>query len=119
MNAPIILDPEPVKLRADALSKIWWQGKQWAVTSAGIECRDGTYFIDAKRLGEKRHGTDLPDWPLHMAEKTWVNLADFSTAFLVALVLHNQTKAFNSETLRETYDFAVNGRDTFRQDFLS
>jgi hypothetical protein len=42
MTYPIIINDTPVRVRGDALTQIWWQGKQWAVTQYGIECRDGT-----------------------------------------------------------------------------
>ena len=29
-----------VRNRAEALSETWWQGRQWAVTAYGLECRD-------------------------------------------------------------------------------
>ena len=72
-------------VRGEDLGTEWWRGSQWSVTEHGIECRDGTYFIDKNRLLE-----DLPahSWPEHMAEKTWVDVDDFTTAWMVALVLH-------------------------------
>lgn len=81
----IALDNTPVKVRGDALGTEWWRGKQWSVTEHGIECRDGTYFIAKDRLLE-----DLPrfSWPEHMAGKIWVDIDEFTTAWLVALVLH-------------------------------
>jgi hypothetical protein len=70
---------------AEPLSNILWRGRQWAVTEYGVECLDGSYYFDAKRLGE-----DLPghSWCEHMAEKEWVDIEDFCTAWLVAIALH-------------------------------
>jgi hypothetical protein len=72
-----------VKLRSEPLSTpIYWQGHQWAVTSHGVECRDGTYYIAKDRLWESDdtdHG-----WVHHMADKNWVDLADFAEALHVA-----------------------------------
>ena len=59
-TATIQMDTDPVESRGDRLGKVWWQGRQWAVTEHGIECRDGTYYIAAKRLGETRGETGLP-----------------------------------------------------------
>ena len=73
-----------VKCRGEALGEIWWRGAQWAVTSDGIECLDGTYFIAKGRLLENR---EYP-WPLHMAGKGWVDNDEFTTAWMVGLVLH-------------------------------
>jgi hypothetical protein len=71
----------------EPLHSIWWRGRQWAVTEYGIEALDGTYSFEAKRLTE-----DIATWgrPAHMAEKDWVDIEDFSTAWLVALALHRR-----------------------------
>jgi hypothetical protein len=55
-----------VPCRGDRLSRIIWQGEQWAVTSYGVECRDGTYSITRHRLWENEghHG-----WIEHMAAR--------------------------------------------------
>jgi hypothetical protein len=77
-NYPIRISDVEVANHGDPLTEpIFWIGKQWAVTGYGVECRDGTYFIEAKRLWQ-----DEPDWgwKKHMAEKDWVDLADFSAA---------------------------------------
>jgi hypothetical protein len=43
-----------VHCRGEGLSQpIYWQGRQWAVTPFGIECRDGTYAIEKERIWEK------------------------------------------------------------------
>lgn len=78
-----------VHCRGEGLHPVLWQGEQWAVTEYGIECRDGTYAIDASRLLKKRIGTNQYDWPLHMAEKVWVDLDDFQRAFAVGCLLHH------------------------------
>jgi hypothetical protein len=45
-----------VKCRGEPLATpIYWQGRQWAVTSAGIECRDGLYYIGSHRCWEDEH----------------------------------------------------------------
>jgi hypothetical protein len=36
------MDTTSVACRGEALREIWWRGRQWAVTSYGIECLDGT-----------------------------------------------------------------------------
>lgn len=80
----ISLDDTPVKLRGDALGTEWWRGAQWSVTAHGIECRDGCYFIAKDRLLENPSYS----WPQHMAGKVWVDIDEFTTAWLVGLVLH-------------------------------
>jgi hypothetical protein len=69
-----------------------YQNHQWAVTEDGIESiKPGTtYPIEAHRLLE-RHGVGgdkFYDWPVHMAQKTWVDIEAFIDAFSRALRLH-------------------------------
>jgi hypothetical protein len=73
------------RFTGEPLHPIIWRGRQWAVTEYGIECLDGSYYCEAKRLGE-----DLPEysWCEHMAEKDWVDIDDFDTAWLVAIAIH-------------------------------
>ena len=50
---------------------IHWTGKQWAVTSYGIETRDGKYPIAGGRVWEETQGHG---WIEHMSEKGWVDM---------------------------------------------
>lgn len=75
---PVILPggDSDVRVYGEALATpIHAIGAQWAVTSYGVEARDGTYAIEAKRLweDEKDYG-----WKKHMSEKEWVDLDDFN-----------------------------------------
>ncbi len=99
----IAIDTTLVVNRGEALHEKIWQGHQWAVTEYGIEARDGRYVIDAARLSETREfrGQRLPSWPLHMAEKSWVDVHDFCTAFLAALACYPEFAEFNGEQIRE------------------
>lgn len=81
VRGPVVHDPTPVHVRGEELDEIWWQGRQWAVTRYGIECRDGSYAIPRRLLWQ-------PDWEPHLAEKGWVDIPDFRTAYLVACALH-------------------------------
>jgi hypothetical protein len=58
-----------------------WQGRQWAVTSYGVECLTNSYHIAASRLweDEKQYG-----WVRQMAPKIWVDLCDFAEALRIA-----------------------------------
>jgi hypothetical protein len=79
-----------VKCRGEELSTpIYWQGRQWAVTPFGIECRDGTYFIERDRLWEN---DDRHSWVRHMAGKTWVDLEDFAEALRIARRRYRRSK---------------------------
>lgn len=84
-DAPIRYVDHHVANRGEAPERIWWSGRQWCVTAYGIEALDGTYPIERTRLLERlpRHS-----WMEHMAGKTWVDMDDFATAWLVAIALH-------------------------------
>ena len=105
----ITINTTPVRNRGEELHETLWQGRQWAVTEYGIEARDGTYAIAADRLSETRphQGHELPDWPLHMAEKDWVDIHDFCTAFLTALACYPEFAKFNGTQIRESIRRAI------------
>jgi hypothetical protein len=65
---------------------ILYQNSQWSVTKSGIEARrPESYFIEADRLDETTDRDQVYyDWPVHLAEKDWVNLNLFGDAFLKA-----------------------------------
>jgi hypothetical protein len=81
-NYPIRISDNEVKINyavgEDLSQPIFWVGVQWAVTSHGIECRDGTYAIEAKNLWQDEPGYN---WIRHMSDKDWVNMRDFRSAF--------------------------------------
>jgi len=71
--------------------EIIWRGRQWAVTTYGMETLGEPYHyhFEAERLGERMLAEeDILDWPFHLAEKDWLDVDDFMTAFLVALAVH-------------------------------
>lgn len=96
----IAIADNEVKCRGEALGEIWWRGAQWAVTSDGIEALDGTYVIEKDRLPDA--GKEFP-WPLHMAGKGWVDNDEFTTAWMVALLLHGYGATAESGKLRALF----------------
>lgn len=74
----------PVKTRG--LDRIIWKGRQWAVTTYGIERCDGyRYEIAAGRLLENPEYS----WVQHMDGKgDFADLPDFAAAFGVAVAYH-------------------------------
>ena len=60
---------------------VYWKGRQWAVTSFGIEARDGKYVINGDRVWENNNGHG---WVKQMQEKGWVDLSDFVEALRLA-----------------------------------
>lgn len=71
---------------------ILYKNHQWEVTSYGLEARkpQAPYEIAAKRLSEtvSYPARTFYSWPVHMAEKTWVDRDAFNQAFTKALELH-------------------------------
>jgi hypothetical protein len=113
---PIIACSDHVELRSEPLDEIWWQGRQWAVTSYGLECRDGTYAIEAHRLWERGCG-DWP-WPMQISGKGWEDIHDFCTAFIIALSLHPRpakSKAFRPTELRQACAKAIRNAQRSRE----
>jgi hypothetical protein len=103
---PILNDVCDVHSRGDKLGELWWQGRQWAVTADGLECRDGTYFIAKERL--KEHLDRGYSWVAQIGGKEWVDIADFSTAYLIACALHGaRLKVSEREMLRKHVDKVI------------
>lgn len=89
---PIETDTTPVRVTGDEPHKILWRGRQWAVTEYGLEALDGSYPIAAGRLEEEFSEWS---WLMQMGEKTWIDMPDFTTAFMVAIVLHGRAPGFD------------------------
>ncbi|WP_404418561.1 hypothetical protein [Brevundimonas vesicularis] len=79
--------PEPREERT-----VYWAGRQWCVTSFGLETViDHDYDVAAAALGHLTDGSNEP-----MAERlrhigsshSWVDIEDLITAFAVALTIH-------------------------------
>ena len=73
---------------------VFYKNAQWAVTEWGLEAarrghRPNTLSLLHQLLerGGIGHG-ELYDWPLHLAEKTWINIDAFNEAFAEALKHH-------------------------------
>jgi hypothetical protein len=106
-----------------ALHPILWQGREWAVTTYGIERRDGSYPIEANRLCEEHDGgavtaDGMPvpyTWIGHIGEKGW-DLADFATAFFVACAMHGvRLSPAEVEMLRDQYGWRKASADRRRR----
>jgi hypothetical protein len=78
----------------------------WTITKDGDLVADegaaSEYLIDRARLLETtdRAGETTYDWPVHMAEKTWVNVEIFLDAFERALKQNGM--AYDDEMMRRT-----------------
>jgi hypothetical protein len=81
-----------------------FENEQWRVTTGGLEAKSDvpTVYIqavDLLRLRVAATGT-LYEWPLHLAENSWVNFSEFAEAFAAALKHHG--KAFDEELLKRS-----------------
>ena len=65
--------------------KILFENVQWIVTDEYLLNEENDYWIEVGRLDELRPDTDLLDWPIHMAGKSWVDLRLFVDAFRFAI----------------------------------
>jgi hypothetical protein len=70
-------------------SEIFFENHQWRVTAYGVESLEPgiTYELPAERFLESSRGA-VYDWPVHMAEKNWIDIEAFIEAFTKALSLH-------------------------------
>ena len=70
-----------------------WQNHQWGVFSDGLERLDrpvSPYLIPKDELTQLRKpDLGLAEWPVQLAEKSWVDIEAFLNAFTKALELHN------------------------------
>jgi hypothetical protein len=83
-------------------SEIWFKNHQWSVTDYGVEAVKPApyYHFDKKRILETgNRGGELYDWPVHMAEKTWVDLEAFIEVFLKAIDMHGYAEKVDRDML--------------------
>jgi hypothetical protein len=71
----------------------FFENNQWKVTDYGMEGAGeySWYHFNAERLVEDQNNDNRGryyDWPLHMAEKTWIDIEAFISAFEEALKIH-------------------------------
>jgi hypothetical protein len=74
-------------------SKVLFANHQWSVTDYGVEAvrPDAPYYhFGADRILETtdRGGQLFYDWPIHLGEKTWVDIEAFIEVFLKAIEMH-------------------------------
>jgi hypothetical protein len=106
---PIIHDANEVRLCGEELHSVIWQGRQWAVTTLGIESRDGLYAIKARRLTEGLRDDDPHCWIDLMAGKEWVDLPDLATAFLVACSVYRvRLKKADADLVQKRFEKCMN-----------
>jgi hypothetical protein len=85
-----------------------YRNRQWAVTRYGISSIKpaSSYDIDAGRLTAitERDGKEYYDWPIHLAEKGWVDMPAFMDTFSAALQHHagSYSPAVDPELLKAT-----------------
>jgi hypothetical protein len=69
-----------------------FENHQWSVTDYGVESVKPApeYHFEANRLLETGSAgrEEMYDWPIHMADKTWVDIEAFIEAFIRAIDIH-------------------------------
>jgi hypothetical protein len=79
-------------MQRDSKMTDFYENHQWKVTEEGLESigQQSENFIEAKRLGQltDRKDSRYYEWPLHFAEKTWVDIEAFLVVFCKALEIH-------------------------------
>lgn len=81
--------------------------ERWEVDGSGLWFVPLDYMIDANRLLKKRG--ELYDWPLHLAEKEWVNFYGFLPQFIRACFVCREAtrpEVLDLDLLRRTVDEA-------------
>lgn len=68
-------------------SKVLYRGRQWAVTTYGIERLDQQYIIPKKNI-KTVHAPYNWDWRRHMSQKDGVNVDDFLDVLQKSLKIH-------------------------------
>jgi hypothetical protein len=83
-----------------------FKNPQWKVTGTSIQTLKGNYVIPFNRLLEttERNEKLFYDWPVHLAEKVWVNLRLFREAFEKALELSKSK--IDSDLLNNSFNKA-------------
>jgi hypothetical protein len=86
-SPPKYLCTDDIKVKGEPLHPVIWQGRQWAVTTYGVEPRDGgAYVIERTRLWENE---TTYGWVNHIGMKgPWVDLPDFAEALKIARRVH-------------------------------
>ena len=83
------------------LSKpVFWSGRQWAVTSYGLEVVGKPYHYcipKAELCLLAFDNSGLLQWPEHMFRKRWCDTYDFGRAFCEAVTVHALEKRLPSD----------------------
>lgn len=97
-----------------------YENSQWRVTEDVVETvndKPVPYFISVKDIAQTTRaplsGDNVYKWPLHMAEKSWVDLSMFWGAFEFA-IKHFAADKVNEYKLGSTYADAVQVKDMAR-----
>ena len=95
----------------------YFENDQWSVTDFGLESKPtdapASYKIKASRLLEMGGigKGELYDFPLQVAQKSWVSIEQFAEAYTQALEIHGSklTGAVDEAVLKQSIDQAIAG----------
>lgn len=94
---------------------VHWQGRQWAVTSLGIESIATQYpvRISKRRLGRVAHDMNGYQFVQEVLANRWLDVSDFWEAWEQACVWHNE--CFNDMPFTWRSLLVRRTREAFRQ----
>jgi len=85
-----------------------YKNSQWRVTKSGLETvrPEALYQVDKSQLDDlvDRGGGPMYDLPVHLAEKDWVDLSLFRSAYISAFEAHGIY--LNTELLEASFQAA-------------
>ena len=91
---------------------VYWQGRQWAVTGFGIETVDEPYhyFWEKERLGSLQNDGLCFQFPMHILEKTWLDVQDMLAAWDQVMIYHAKHFTVIPPGWKDELDRAVRAR---------
>jgi hypothetical protein len=85
---------------------VFFKNHQWQVTNNGLETVAeliDSHIPHSRLLNLRTAGSELLyEWPLHMAEKTWLDYGAFEEAYRMALQHPSRPADFNSDCLEKS-----------------
>ena len=91
---------------------VFFKNHQWQLTNNGLETVAelvDSYIPRSRLLNLRTGGSEsLYEWPLHMAEKTWLDYGAFEEVYRIALQQHSQLAEVNLDRLEKSIE---KGRD--------
>jgi hypothetical protein len=85
---------------------VMYANRQWAVTKYGLECLTVDYQIERLRIAERLNDSGISKWVIHLCEKKWCDIREFTDCLEVGLDFH-RVKGRSFIDLGESLTFAL------------